>query len=226
MSTVTPQKPLDPDAEHGAAGHRLVNIGDPVHGAPSEGTKKEESLLDADFIQHPITRRNALMTIGVALNAIVGLVIAMPVIGYILGPAFRKKGYYKSWVTLGSVSKYPNGETRLAEYLTPYTTPTDGDTAKTVCWVRRLSNETFQVFAVNCAHLGCPVRWFPQSSLFMCPCHGGVYYQDGTRAAGPPERGLFEYKWKVVNGELQINAGQLPTLSNQASLKGNGPCLS
>ena len=56
-----------------------------------------------------------------------------------------------------------------------------------------MQGDTFQVFAINCAHLGCPVRWFPQSGLFMCPCHGGVYYQDGARASGPPERGLFEY---------------------------------
>ena len=189
------------------------------------GMAKDESLLDADFVKHPLNRRNVLMTIGIGLNAVVGLAIAAPVIGYILGPALRKKGYYKSWVSLGQVEKYPNGQTRLATYVTPYTTPTDGITDNTACWVRRTSDTNFQVFAINCAHLGCPVRWFPQSSLFMCPCHGGVYYQDGSRAAGPPERGLFEYKWKVVNGELQINAGQLPTLSNQASVKGNSPCL-
>ena len=128
---------------------------------------------------HPLSRRNLLMNIGIALNALVGLAITVPVIGYVIGPSIRKKGYYKSW----------------------------------------LSDEVFQVFAINCAHLGCPVRWFPQSNLFMCPCHGGVYYQDGSRAAGPPDRGMFEYQWKLVNGELQINAGQLPTLSTQASLR-------
>jgi Rieske Fe-S protein len=64
---------------------------------------------------------------------------------------------------------------------------------------------------VNCAHLGCPVRWFPQSGLFMCPCHGGAYYQDGSRASGPPERGLFEYEYKLENGSVLIKAGQLPT---------------
>lgn len=52
----------------------------------------------------------------------------------------------------------------------------------------------------------------------MCPCHGGVYYADGSRAAGPPERGLFTYSWKIVAGELHIDAGQMPTLSNTASL--------
>ena len=69
---------------------------------------------------------------------------------------------------------------------------------------------SFQVFAINCAHLGCPVRWFAQSKLFMCPCHGGAYYADGSRASGPPERGLFEYDHKIANGALMISAGECP----------------
>jgi Rieske Fe-S protein len=91
--------------------------------------------------------------------------------------------------------------------------------------VRREAQNKFTVFAVNCAHLGCPVRWFPQSELFMCPCHGGVYYSDGQRAAGPPERGLFTYENKVSGGQLLIDAGQMPTLSNSAKLvQGILPC--
>jgi len=50
----------------------------------------------------------------------------------------------------------------------------------------------------------------------MCPCHGGAYYEDGSRASGPPERGLFEYRYSIINGKLMINAGQMPTLSNHA----------
>ena len=64
---------------------------------------------------------------------------------------------------------------------------------------------------MNCTHLGCPVRWFPQSSLFLCPCHGGAYYADGARASGPPERGLFEYPYKTERGELLIQPGEMPT---------------
>ena len=191
------------------------------HQVKIENIKTEDHRLpDADVPVRHVTRRSVLMNIGIGLNALVGLAITVPVIGYIIGPAIRKKGFYKSWVTLGHVDRYPKGQTRFATFITPYRTPDDGATDNTACWVRRLSETSFQVFAINCAHLGCPVRWFPQSSLFMCPCHGGVYYQDGSRAAGPPERGMFEYQWKIVNGELQINAGQLPTLSTSASLEG------
>ena len=93
----------------------------------------------------------------------------------------------------------------------PVAEPSDGQTANIPCWVRHVGGEKFQVFAINCAHLGCPVRWFPQSGLFMCPCHGGVYYEDGSRASGPPERGLFQYRYKVEQGNLHIQAGEMPT---------------
>lgn len=163
-----------------------------------------------------VTRRWILMGVGALLNGIVGLAVAVPVVGYLLGPV-RKKGGYNSWISLGSATQFPAGETRLATYVNPFERPWDGETAKVACWVRNVDGKKFQVFAVNCAHLGCPVRWFPQSSLFMCPCHGGAYYQDGSRASGPPERGLFEYDYKLVRGELHIDAGQMPTLANPAS---------
>ena len=51
----------------------------------------------------------------------------------------------------------------------------------------------------------------------MCPCHGGVYYEDGARAAGPPPRGLFEYSTKIENGKLYVKGGILPTLSEPLS---------
>jgi Rieske Fe-S protein len=90
--------------------------------------------------------------------------------------------------------------------------------------VRNIDGQKFQVFAINCAHLGCPVRWFPQSNLFMCPCHGGVYYQDGSHASGPPPRGLFQYTYKVEDGKLLIKAGETPTTgSPTASSTGKGP---
>lgn len=165
-----------------------------------------------------VSRRWMLLKIGALFNVVVGIAIATPVVRYLLGPV-RRKGFYNSWISLGSIQQFPAGETRLANYVNPYSQPWDGATDKTACWVRHVSGSTFQVFAINCAHLGCPVRWFPQSELFMCPCHGGVYYADGARASGPPERGLFEYSYKVMNNELHIDAGQMPTLSNQASLR-------
>ena len=164
------------------------------------------------------SRRAFLFKLSLLLNGAVGAVLAVPLVGYLLGPALKKGSSFNSWVKLGALSDFPEGETRLVNYRNPVTTPWDGQTGDIPCWVRRISGNTFQVFAINCAHLGCPVRWFAQSKLFLCPCHGGAYYADGSRASGPPERGLFEYKHKIVGDALMISAGKMPTLANQASV--------
>src|ERR1700723_4068839 len=162
------------------------------------------------------SRRVFLFKLSLLLNGAVGAVLAVPIVGYLLGPAVKKGSKDDSWINLGPLSDFPEGETRLVNYRNPVTTPWDGQTGDIPCWVRRVSGSTFQVFAINCAHLGCPVRWFAQSELFLCPCHGGAYYADGARASGPPERGLFEYQHKISDGTLMISAGRMPTLANEA----------
>jgi Rieske Fe-S protein len=153
-----------------------------------------------------------LMKLGILFNAAVGTILAVPIVRYILSPVIRaRRPGYESWLKLGALDQFPAGQTRMAVYRNPVINPTDGETANIPCWVRNLDGQKFQVFAINCAHLGCPVRWFPQSGLFMCPCHGGAYYSDGSRASGPPERGLFEYRYKLEQGNLFIDAGQMPT---------------
>jgi menaquinol-cytochrome c reductase iron-sulfur subunit len=165
--------------------------------------------------------RRGLMKLGILCNAFVAAALALPIGRYLLGSITRGRANgYLAWVPVGPVSRFPEGETRLATFRNPYVTPTDGKTVDTACWVRRIEGDRFQVFAINCAHLGCPVRWFPQSELFMCPCHGGAYYGDGSRASGPPERGLFEYPYKVENGLIAIQAGELPTPGATAALAG------
>jgi menaquinol-cytochrome c reductase iron-sulfur subunit len=178
-------------------------------------------------IDKTLSRRGLFMKMGILFNGLAAMVLAVPIVRFLLSSVTsgRANGYL-SWVSLGNVSQFPEGETRLATFRNPYVTPTDGKTADTACWVRRIAGEQFQVFAINCAHLGCPVHWFPQSSLFMCPCHGGAYYQDGSRASGPPERGLFEYAYKVQDGLVTIHAGELPTpgAATAALLGKKPPC--
>jgi Rieske Fe-S protein len=166
-----------------------------------------------------ISRRGMFMKLGLLLNGVVAAALAVPIGRFLLSSITRARADgYLDWISLGSVSQFPEGETRLATFRNPLVMPTDGKTVDTPCWVRHVEGDQFQVFAVNCAHLGCPVRWFPQSGLFMCPCHGGAYYRDGARASGPPERGLFEYPYKVENGLITIKAGEMPTPGPGASL--------
>ena len=171
-----------------------------------------------------INRRELFVKLGLLFNAAVGVLLGVPIVRFLLSPVARgRHGAYESWLSLGPIEQFPAGQTRLATYRNPVVTASDGETANVACWVRRIDADHFQVFAVNCAHLGCPVRWFPQSGLFMCPCHGGAYYADGARASGPPERGLFEYSYKAERGELLIRAGEMPTPGNAAAMSGKRP---
>ena len=173
-----------------------------------------------------VTRRGLFMKLGILFNGVVAATLAVPIVRFLASSITSgAQNGYLAWVPLGRVDDFPAGETRFATFRNPFVTPTDGKTADVACWVRRIEGEQFQVFAVNCAHLGCPVRWFPQSGLFMCPCHGGAYYRDGSRASGPPERGLFEYPLKIENGIITIRAGELPTPGpNAAVARETPPC--
>jgi len=159
-----------------------------------------------------VSRRSLLMRFGVGLSALAGALMGVPAVGFVLSSFARAKSS-RQWVSLGPLELFPRQETRLIVYQNPSTTPWDGDTAHVPCWVRRIDDEKFQVFAINCTHLGCPVRWFPESRLFMCPCHGGAFYEDGAHASGPPPRGLFEYQHKVQDGNLMVVGGHVPTLA-------------
>ena len=160
-------------------------------------------------------RRAFLLKLGFLLNGIAAMFVSVPVLGYVLS-SFRTEGPFKSWIALGPLGGFPENQTRLAKYRNPYTRPWDGPTADIPCWVRRMVGEQFQIFAINCTHLGCPVRWFQESHLFMCPCHGGAFYEDGSHASGPPPRGLYEYKYKIEDNQLWVHGGQLPTLNQPA----------
>lgn len=158
------------------------------------------------------TRRDYLFHFGVAVTSVTTVLLAIPLVGFVCS-GFTM-GPVNKWISLGPLDGFPEKITRLATFRNPFTRPWDGKTGNVPCWVRRIVGNEFQVFAINCAHLGCPVRWFQESGLFLCPCHGGVYYEDGSRASGPPPRGLFQYKHKIENGQLWIWGGQMPTLAN------------
>src|SRR4029453_14276169 len=133
-----------------------------------------------------LSRRGLLMKLGIAFNGLVAAALGVPIARFLLSSVTRGQGNaYLDWVPLGKISDFPEGETRLATFRNPYVMPTDGKTVDTACWVRRIGGEQFQVFAVNCAHLGCPGGWFPQSGLFMSRASAGA-----TTETAPVARGL------------------------------------
>ncbi len=165
-------------------------------------------------------RRGFLNRVSLLLAGTAGAIVAAPSLGFLLG--LRK--VEPAWRSLGPVDKFQPGTTTLVAFTDPSPLPWAGVTAGTAAWLRRRQGDDFIAFSINCTHLGCPVRWLPDADLFMCPCHGGVFYNDGRVASGPPGRSLFRYPVRVNNGAVEILASPLPIAYNGNQEIGNQVC--
>ncbi len=154
-----------------------------------------------------ISRTKFMVRLSLSLAGLSAAVAAIPVFSALLAPLLEN-GKQK-WRTVGSVDDFPLHTTHLVTFINADPKPYAGTTAKSAAWLRRNDKNEFIAFAANCTHLGCPVRWEEHSELFMCPCHGGVYYKDGTVAAGPPPKPLTKYEVRINNGEVQIQTSPL-----------------
>lgn len=155
-----------------------------------------------------VSRRQFLTRLSLGLGGACAAVIGIPAAGFVVAPLFRKAP--DQWRTVGHAADFAIGKTVNVTFEDPSPLPWAGVTAKAGAWLRRAEGDRFTAFSVHCTHLGCPVRWMPDANLFMCPCHGGVYYQDGSVAAGPPPRPLFQYDVRVLAGNVQVKATAIP----------------
>jgi menaquinol-cytochrome c reductase iron-sulfur subunit len=134
--------------------------------------------------------------------------IVVPSLGFVLSPLVRKTP--EIWRRVGKLADFKVGETTNVTLVDATPLPWAGVTANTAAWLRRTGDLEFVAFSVNCTHLGCPVRWIAGANIFMCPCHGGAYYQDGSVAAGPPPHALWRYPARVQDDEVQVRADPIP----------------
>lgn len=154
------------------------------------------------------SRRRFLTRLSLGLSGLIGAMMGVPLIGYLLAPLIRPP--QPQWIDVGAVNSFQPGELKELAFTDLSPLPYAGLTSSTAIYVRREQGDEFTVFAVNCTHLGCPVNWLATARIFLCPCHGGVFYQDGEPAAGPPQHPLYQYDARVVDGTLQVQTRPLP----------------
>ncbi len=158
-----------------------------------------------------ISRRKFFSWLSIALSGVLGALVGVPVLGFMFAPLLRRAPELWQPVTgedgeTISVNDFNVGEARLVTFLDTSPLPWAGVAARQAAWLRRDSEQEFIAFRVNCTHLGCPISWLPDAQIFMCPCHGGAFYQDGAVAAGPPPESLRRYPVRIEQGEVQILA--------------------
>jgi menaquinol-cytochrome c reductase iron-sulfur subunit len=153
-------------------------------------------------------RRRFFNRVSVALSGLMAALVGVPIVGFLVAPLFRDPP--RVWRPVGPVQKFNIDEIAEVSFDDTSALPWAGLTSKTAAWLYRQGPQQFVAYSANCSHLGCPVRWEAQAKLFMCPCHGGVYYQNGSVAAGPPPRGLTQYPVRVKDGQVEVLTSPTP----------------
>ena len=154
------------------------------------------------FEGETVTRRRFMTGTAHVAGAVTVSAIALPAVGFSLGPIFEEKEV--EWQSVGAVADFPDDE-----YVPKVVTETEGIgiIGQTTIYVRARNDEIdtepedeynqFIAISTRCMHLGCPVRYIPAAERFVCPCHGGVYDFRGAVAGGPPVRPLDRFYTRI-----------------------------
>ena len=87
-----------------------------------------------------LSRRALFTKIGLLLNGLAVMVLATPVMGYLLAPILgAERGQYQHWITSATSTSFPRARPGWPSFANPISNAWDGDTDKIPCWVRRLT---------------------------------------------------------------------------------------
>jgi Rieske Fe-S protein len=152
-------------------------------------------------------RRRFLSFVTKLLMAVIALLVAIPAVGYFLGPLRRRTGAEgAAFQDAGPLADIPVGQWRLLSLEMVHADGWRRTRVRHAIWVRRRdeSNQGIKVLSSICPHLGCPINWHPDQSEFICPCHGGIFNSDGQRTGGPPPRAMDPLEFEVRAGRLWV----------------------
>jgi Rieske Fe-S protein len=155
------------------------------------------------------SRRRFLGILTNLLMATIGLVIAIPALGYFFAPLRRKSGGDEAGATFqdaGPLADIRIGEWRLLSIEMVHQDGWRKTRVKHAVWVRQHGegDQGVTVFSSICPHLGCPINWHPDQTQFNCPCHGGLFNADGQHTGGPPPRSMDPLEFEVRAGRLWV----------------------
>lgn len=155
-----------------------------------------------------MTRRYFLGLLTAAGGFAVAGIVGVPALLSALSPAALRRTS-GDWRPVGRWEDFPRSEVRAAATQgTRAGWPPSLGAVGVFVW--RPSEQEVVVFSRSCTDLGCPLTWDPGSACFFCPCHGGIFSQDGTVMAGPPAKPMQRYATRVRGGRLEIDLASLP----------------
>ncbi len=151
-------------------------------------------------------RRNFLAIAIGAIGAVIGVVIAIPAVAYVVGPALKRKTS-ENWVRLGPTSKVELGTPTLFKTVIERQTGWIMTEEELSIYILTEDGRDYIALSNVCTHLGCRVRWITDQGQYFCPCHNAAFDKIGLVVSGPPPRPLDRYETKVEDDQLYILLG-------------------
>ena len=148
------------------------------------------------------TRRRFFQWATRTAAGLIGLGLAVPLLGYVISPALKRRA--QSWVDVAAIDELSVDEPKQVDYVA---TVQDGYLETKIhkaVWAVKQADGQVTVFSPMCTHLGCGYHWDAADRKFKCPCHGSVYDVTGQVLAGPAPRHLDALPSKVDQGRLLV----------------------
>ena len=148
------------------------------------------------------TRRKFFQWVTRAAAGLIGVSLAIPLVGYVVSPALKRRD--KPWVEVGGVDELTAGVPKPLDYIATIRDGYVETKMQKAVWAVKQMDEQVTVFSPMCTHLGCGYAWDNGEKKFKCPCHGSVFDLSGEVVAGPAPRQLDRLPSKVENGRLLV----------------------
>ena len=153
-----------------------------------------------------ISRRDFIKLATAAAGTIIVAGVGIPVINYVIDPVL-KAGSDEAWIPLGPLENFEVNKPTLVNFTLTKVNGWERTANSFGVFVVRNTGDALTVFSNKCTHLGCRVNWDEAASVYICPCHDGVFAADGSIIRGPQPRALDRYEGeslKVEDGVVMI----------------------
>ena len=154
-----------------------------------------------------MNRRKALKVLVGGMGLAGAGAVGVPALVTAIAPAAGGGG--SVWRRLGTAEGFEVGAVKLTTIERTAEEEAAGLLEKGV-YVWRRSADAFVVFSRACTDLSCPITHDPGNGWFFCPCHGGIFDEEGQPRAGPPSRPLYRYATRITGGLLEIDLRSVP----------------
>lgn len=157
---------------------------------------------ETNHIDNELSRKSFMKLAVTSLVSISGLIVGLPLIDSLIGPALQSvKGHFSKVGNVDSLTQNQPADLTFADTTKDAFIRT---TQLRSVWAVKKSQNDVTVYSPICPHLGCRYNWESQSEHFVCPCHGSVYSIDGKVLSGPAPRSLDTLPTKIENGEIYV----------------------